>query len=99
MKIFMVTDYFWPSIGGLENSTAYLARALQAHYAVEILTVIPSVPFEEDTSLPIRRFSTGNGPPYEAMKEYIATYKYPKSVCFFGFSDDWTDSHLDFLGA
>jgi len=97
MKVFMVTDYFWPGIGGLEKSTAYLARALQRHLAVEILTLAPSTSLQDDPALPVKRFSTSGGAPYEAMKAYIAAQESPRAVCFFGFSDDWTDCHLDFV--
>jgi glycosyltransferase involved in cell wall biosynthesis len=97
MKVFMIAEYFWPGIGGLENSTARLAGALQAHHEPEVLTPAPADSFDDATPFPVRRFPVQDGPPYAAMWEYIAGYARPLAACFFGFSDAWTDAHLQFL--
>lgn len=101
MKVFMVTEFFWPSIGGLENSTAYLAKALCASFEVEILAVqterhlVPGLP-QLAQDLEIRFFSGDT--PYQQMQSYIEADPDPEiCVCFFGFSDAWTDDHLVFL--
>jgi glycosyltransferase involved in cell wall biosynthesis len=97
MRVFLIAEYFWPGIGGLENSTARLAQALQAYHPVEILTPTPAGSFDNATPFPVRRFPAQGGPPYAAMWEYIAGHAPPLAACFFGFSDAWTDAHLEFL--
>jgi glycosyltransferase involved in cell wall biosynthesis len=97
MQVFMIAEYFWPGIGGLENSTAYLAEALQAYHEPEILTPVPAGTFKDNTPFPIKRFPSPGQPPYHAMWDYIAAHEPPFAVCFFGFSDEWTDAHLAFL--
>jgi glycosyltransferase involved in cell wall biosynthesis len=97
MKIFMIAEYFWPGIGGLENSTAYLAEALQTYHRPEILTPVPEGTFKDNMPFPVRRFPSQAHPPYDAMWDYIVAQEPPFALCFFGFSDEWTDAHLEFL--
>jgi glycosyltransferase involved in cell wall biosynthesis len=97
VRVFLVTDYFRPGIGGLETSTAYLASALQAYVPAEILTAAPPGDSVEESAIAVRRFSASEGAPYDAMRRYIAGHPAPRAVCFFGFSDKWTDSHLAFV--
>lgn len=97
MQVFMIAEFFWPSIGGLENSTAYLAEALQAYHEPEVLTPVPGGTFKDNARFPVKRFPSQGHPPYDAMWDYIAAHEPPFAVCFFGFSDEWTDAHLEFL--
>jgi glycosyltransferase involved in cell wall biosynthesis len=93
----LIAEYFWPGIGGLESSTAYLAQALQAHHEPEVLTPVPGHLLDDAKPFSVERFPVRDDPPYGAMWEYIAGHEPPLAACFFGFSHEWTDAHLEFL--
>jgi glycosyltransferase involved in cell wall biosynthesis len=97
-KVFLVTDHFWPDIGGLESSTRYLAEALGRRVPVEVLTSTPQRRAGELETIAVRRFSASRAAPYASMYELIRSDQADrKAVCFFGFSDSWTNEHLEML--
>jgi glycosyltransferase involved in cell wall biosynthesis len=98
MKVYMVAEYFWPGIGGLENSTVYLAEALRVYHSPEILTPVSGNGGPACFQVPIRRFPEPNIPPYLAMWEYINPGDSPFAACLFGFSARWLQAQLDFIG-
>ncbi|MDJ0615621.1 MAG: glycosyltransferase family 4 protein [Calothrix sp. MO_192.B10] len=99
MNIYIVTDHFFPDIGGLEQSTKYLSEELNKECNVEVLTVESKITYKDNFSFPVTRFSTVNGAPYLEMYDYIAHRHKDKvqAICFFGFSPTWTDEHLEFV--
>ncbi|MCB0681592.1 MAG: glycosyltransferase family 4 protein [Saprospiraceae bacterium] len=97
MIAYFVTDYFWPGIGGLENSICYLATSLQTRVPVEILTTAPGKEMLPGSSLKIKRFDPCTGDAYREMAAYIQTRPLPAALCFMGFSDRWTEEHLQFI--
>lgn len=100
MKVYFVSDFFWPGIGGLERSIGYLADALSRWHTVEVLTLCADRPCEDRHTVAVRRFAAGPAGPYAEMLSYLRRDQAsPKAVCFFGFSDRWTDRHLEFLSA
>jgi glycosyltransferase involved in cell wall biosynthesis len=97
MKVYFVTDYFWPGIGGLENSTAYLAKCLGKKIPVEVFTTTGNSGVELATSFKINRFSASDKNAYRSMARQIERDGKATAVCFMGFSDRWTDEHLEFI--
>lgn len=95
MKAFLVTDHYPPDIGGLENSTERLARALYgAGLDVEVLTMEATCPWVDRAPFPVVRFPR-HAAAYGAMRDRIRADPAPrKAACFFGFSDRFTDAHL-----
>jgi glycosyltransferase involved in cell wall biosynthesis len=98
MKIALVTEHYWPDIGGVERSTANLAAALAPGRQVEVLTVArPGRPaVDERDGIVVRRFGAVGASPWPGMRERIERWN-PHAVCFFGFSDDWTEAQLDLI--
>lgn len=98
MRIIMIAEYFLPGIGGLENSTAYLAGALQEQHDVELFTPMPCRSYTDDFSFPVKRFAAENSHSFRQMYDALCDGEPPDGVCFFGFSDKWIDAQLEFLG-
>ena len=96
MKVFFISDYFRPGIGGLENSIVYLAKALNRYFPVEVLTLASGEDYSEPDSISVRRFGGDGAPPYNSMYDVVRqeASQGNVAVCFFGFSRLWTDEHL-----
>ncbi len=98
MKFYIITDYFFPSMGGLENSTAYLSASLQQKIsAVEVFTITANQGEELNTSYQIRRFNGLGNESYKEMAKYIGQEGEEFAVCFMGFSEQWTEELLEFI--
>jgi len=57
----------------------------------------PPGDFVDDAPFPIRRFAASNGQAYEAMRTHIAQSFERPGIGLYGFSDQSTDTQLDFL--
>lgn len=97
MKIFLITDYFWPSMGGLETSTLYLAECLQREVSVEVLTATENKSKELDLGFKVKRFTSYGSEMYKEMAKYMAREEEGFGVSFMGFSQHFTDELLDFV--
>jgi len=97
MKVFFITDYFWPSIGGLENSTAYLAEHLHRSIPVEVFTMTENPGKEMKAGFKIKRFGSYGNRAYEEMAKHVEEKAGPFALAVMGFSERWTRELLEFM--
>jgi glycosyltransferase involved in cell wall biosynthesis len=87
--IYFITDYWYPKIGGLENSINYLLKPLSRYFAIEIHTYSDKYVEERHNGIKVIRFANKKCTYYPAVFEYIKSKNYDAICHFFGFSYQW----------
>jgi glycosyltransferase involved in cell wall biosynthesis len=98
VRVFFVTEYFWPDVGGLEQSIFVLARAVGRHVPVTILAPVRAEHFTEREGVSVTRVGSPTTPFHGGVKAYLKAHARPNDVvCVFGFSPTCLRDQMAFL--
>lgn len=97
-KAVFLTDYWYPSIGGLERSIYYLLGALQNDVEVDLFTTDQPVA-QETTRARVWRFPSTKQNDYydDVFKAIVEKGRKQPIVHMFGFSYNWPEAHANLV--
>jgi len=100
IKLFYLSDNWYPSIGGLENSIHLLSSNLKNYFTVEILTHEGKQPFVFENDIQVLCFNFDKtGSYYDNVFNYIREQKQDYCIILhiFGLSYFWTELQSKFI--
>jgi len=100
IKLFFISDNWFPDIGGLENSILLLAKNISIYYDIEILTSSDKQGHAFDSGVKVITFQIEKSGYYQALFNYIKKEKRIRKdiiVHFFGTSYFWPKEQVNLI--
>jgi glycosyltransferase involved in cell wall biosynthesis len=93
-RVYVLSDNWLPSIGGLENHTVALTDRLSADVSVEILTSEANTGEHQNPAVSVRRFPVGRAGYYDGVRDHLlqARRQGPFVLHVMGFSYFWPEA-------